>query len=69
MGNLQSAIGLMQEALVLLDRAGNQSSAAAHLQHAIDIASGASPPARARILSLEQELRLEALLDQMAQKP
>lgn len=68
MGNLQSAIDLMQRALILLDRAGNQSSAAAHLQHAIDIASGMSPPTRTGMLSLEEELRLEALLDHMAHK-
>lgn len=52
-----------------LDRAWNQSSAAAHLPHAIDIASGTSPLARTGILSLEEELRLDALFAQTDQKP
>lgn len=66
MGDKERAVSLMEQALVLLDRAGDQHRAAGHLQMAIDVIIGTPPLSKGDKLSLEDELRLEALLDRLS---
>jgi hypothetical protein len=63
MGDTEIAVGLMKQALARLDRAGNQHCAAGHLQMAIDLVAGVPPLSKDDVVSVEDELRLEALLD------